>query len=57
MTNFNISKKSFVRLMLSLTVMFALSGASSAQIKLRNALDYDGDQKADTSVFRNSDST
>ncbi len=43
--------------MLSLTVMFALSGASSAQIKLRNALDYDGDQKADTSVFRNSDST
>jgi len=35
--------------------IFTLSIVSFAQIKLRNALDYDGDNKADYGVFRNTE--
>lgn len=57
MKNLNNLKNSLVRLAFSLTVIFALSGLSFAQIKLRNALDYDGDAKADASIFRGTNST
>jgi len=57
MKNFNDLKNTLVRLTVFLVVVFALSGLSFAQIKLRNALDYDGDGKADASVFRGLNST
>jgi hypothetical protein len=57
MKSFNTLNKLFVRLAFSLTAIFVLSSASSAQIKLRNALDYNGDGKADYNIFRNTDST
>ena len=37
--------------------MFLISGAALAQTKLRNALDYDGDGKADVGTFRNTNNT
>jgi len=45
------------RMAFGLTIIFVLVSAGFAQIKLRNALDYDGDGKADYSVFRGTDST
>jgi len=42
----------FIRLMFSFAALFVLTSDSSAQIKLRNAVDYDGDGRADVGVFR-----
>ena len=41
--------------MFSIGLISVAAGVSFAQIKLRNALDFDGDSKADVGVFRNSD--
>jgi len=57
MRNFNISNKFFARLTFGLTVILILSGVTFAQAKLRNALDYDGDGRADVGIFRGSNST
>ncbi|HEY0427076.1 MAG TPA: hypothetical protein VGC76_04640 [Pyrinomonadaceae bacterium] len=52
-----MKNKTFIKFAFALSAVFVLAASSFAQVKLRNALDYDGDQKADVGVFRNGDST
>ncbi|HMS40797.1 MAG TPA: hypothetical protein PKE69_11260, partial [Pyrinomonadaceae bacterium] len=51
------TNKLFIRLTIFSLMIFALAVSVFAQTKLRDALDYDGDDKADFAVFRTIDST
>jgi len=50
-------KRFSARFVFGLSLIFILASANFAQIKLRNALDYDGDGKPDYGVFRGVNST
>ena len=47
----------FVRILASASLVLVLSGTGFGQITLRNALDFDGDDKADLAVFRRENAT